>query len=84
MVGEDEKRQKLLVERLEGGETLMMSGLKQLALRWVAAEGSMHGRKTGNEEALVVDVGSRWSYSVLLRSPAPVGLLGIVVWLTCS
>lgn len=82
MVGEDEKRQKLLVERLEGGETLM-SGLKQLALRWVAAEGSMHGRRTGNEEALVVGVGSHWSYSVLLRSPAPVGLPGIVVWLTC-
>ena len=58
MVGEDEKRQKLLVERLEGGETLM-SGLKQLALRWVAGEESMmHGRKTGNEEALVVGVGS--------------------------
>ena len=73
MVDEDEKRPKLLVERLEGGETLM-SGLMQLALRWVVAEGSMHGRMTGNEEALVVGVGSHWSYSVLLRSPAPVGL----------
>ena len=60
-----------------------MSGLKQLALRWVAAEAWKRERKTGNEEVLDVGEDSHWNYSELLRSPAPVGLHGIVAWLTC-
>ena len=60
-----------------------MNGLKQLALRWVAAEAWKRERKTGNEEVLDVGKDSHWNCSDLLRSPAPVGLHGIVAWLTC-
>ena len=83
MVDEDETMLQLLVERWEVGETLM-SGLKQPALCWVVVEVWMHGRKRGNEEALVEGVDSRWNCSSLLRSPALAGLPGTVVGLTCS